>query len=108
VLYFFTSNLWQIGQQEVVLRTIGSAAGPPPKRGSRPEDEGSTKGSTTTEVLEEPKPKKPAGSTKGKTTPGKPAPGKAAGGTNAKPKSSNGNGQARAPGGARSNRKRKR
>ncbi len=33
VLYFFTSNLWQIGQQEVVLRTIGSAAGPPPKRG---------------------------------------------------------------------------
>ena len=33
VLYFFTSNLWQIGQQEVVLRTIGTAAGPPPKRG---------------------------------------------------------------------------
>jgi YidC/Oxa1 family membrane protein insertase len=29
VLYFFTSNLWQIGQQEVVFRTIGTAAGPP-------------------------------------------------------------------------------
>ena len=32
VLYFFTSNLWQIGQQEVVIRTIGSAAGPPPRK----------------------------------------------------------------------------
>jgi YidC/Oxa1 family membrane protein insertase len=29
VLYFLTSNLWQIGQQEVVYRTIGSPAGPP-------------------------------------------------------------------------------
>lgn len=29
VLYFLTSNLWQIGQQEVVFRTIGTAAGPP-------------------------------------------------------------------------------
>jgi YidC/Oxa1 family membrane protein insertase len=34
VLYFFTSNLWQIGQQEVVYRTIGTAAGPPPKKGA--------------------------------------------------------------------------
>ncbi len=33
VLYFFTSNLWQIGQQEVVFRTIGTAAGPPTKKG---------------------------------------------------------------------------
>src|SRR4051795_6516069 len=33
VLYFLTSNLWQIGQQEVVYRTIGSPAGPPKKRG---------------------------------------------------------------------------
>lgn len=31
VLYFLTSNLWQIGQQEVVFRTIGTAAGPPKK-----------------------------------------------------------------------------
>ena len=29
VLYFLTSNIWQIGQQEVVYRTIGTAAGPP-------------------------------------------------------------------------------
>jgi YidC/Oxa1 family membrane protein insertase len=33
VLYFLTSNLWQIGQQEVVYRTIGTAAGPPKKKG---------------------------------------------------------------------------
>jgi YidC/Oxa1 family membrane protein insertase len=33
VLYFFTSNLWQIGQQEVVYRTIGTAAGPPKGKG---------------------------------------------------------------------------
>jgi YidC/Oxa1 family membrane protein insertase len=35
VLYFFTSNLWQIGQQEVVFRTIGTAAGPPSKKGDK-------------------------------------------------------------------------
>jgi YidC/Oxa1 family membrane protein insertase len=35
VLYFFTSNLWQIGQQEVVYRTIGTAAGPPVKKGDK-------------------------------------------------------------------------
>ena len=35
VLYFFTSNLWQIGQQEVVFRTIGTAAGPPARRATR-------------------------------------------------------------------------
>ena len=35
VLYFFTSNLWQLGQQEVVYRTIGTAAGPPPKKGDK-------------------------------------------------------------------------
>jgi YidC/Oxa1 family membrane protein insertase len=34
VLYFLTSNLWQIGQQEVVFRTIGTAAGPPKKGGA--------------------------------------------------------------------------
>src|SRR5690606_32988945 len=34
VLYFLTGNLWQIGQQEVVFRTIGTAAGPPKKSGS--------------------------------------------------------------------------
>ena len=35
VLYFLTSNLWQIGQQEVVYRTIGTAAGPPKGRATR-------------------------------------------------------------------------
>jgi YidC/Oxa1 family membrane protein insertase len=35
VLYFLTSNLWQIGQQEVVYRTIGTAAGPPKKKGDK-------------------------------------------------------------------------
>jgi YidC/Oxa1 family membrane protein insertase len=35
VLYFFTSNLWQIGQQEVVFRTIGTAAGPPKGKGDK-------------------------------------------------------------------------
>jgi YidC/Oxa1 family membrane protein insertase len=33
VLYFLTSNIWQIGQQEVVYRTIGTAAGPPKGKG---------------------------------------------------------------------------
>ena len=33
VLYFLTSNLWQIGQQEVVYRTIGTAAGPTQEEG---------------------------------------------------------------------------
>jgi YidC/Oxa1 family membrane protein insertase len=39
-LYFATSNLWQVGQQEVVFRTIGTAAGGPPPKKSR----GSLKG----------------------------------------------------------------
>lgn len=33
VLYYLVSNIWQIGQQEIVYRTIGSAAGPPPVKG---------------------------------------------------------------------------
>lgn len=35
VLYFLTSNIWQIGQQEVVYRTIGTAAGPPKGKGDK-------------------------------------------------------------------------
>jgi YidC/Oxa1 family membrane protein insertase len=35
VLYFLTSNIWQIGQQEVVYRTIGTAAGPPKGKGEK-------------------------------------------------------------------------
>jgi YidC/Oxa1 family membrane protein insertase len=49
VLYFLTSNLWQIGQQEVVYRTIGTAAGPPKK-----------KGDAKTEVIEAKSSEKPA------------------------------------------------
>jgi YidC/Oxa1 family membrane protein insertase len=30
VLYFFISNTWRVGQQEVIFRRIGSAAGPAP------------------------------------------------------------------------------
>ena len=110
VLYFFTSNLWQIGQQEVVLRTIGTAAGPPPKRGSRAVDEGSSGSKTKTVVDDSPKPVKPkpekpsSTSPKKKTTPGKPG-GGSSGKANDKP---TGNGQARGSDGARSNRKRKR
>ncbi len=47
VLYFFVSNLWQMGQQELVFRTIGTADGPPGGKGgaidvkpSKPSTEG--------------------------------------------------------------------
>jgi YidC/Oxa1 family membrane protein insertase len=124
VLYFFTSNLWQIGQQEVVLRTIGSAAGPPTKKGSRSSDEGLEKSGTTTALMEDtgsgkrlpseskspnPKasnPKSP--NPKAKGAGGKPASG-GAGKPGAKPGgTSNGTGKTGTPNGARSNRKRKR
>jgi YidC/Oxa1 family membrane protein insertase len=131
-LYFATSNLWQIGQQEVVYRTIGGANGPPPKKG-RGEVEGSPKsggGAVTTKSRDVTDDASKAGS--GKTGSGKPGTkggggarsgtGKSAGSARAKPEgktespggksgangSKNGNGQARPTGGARSNRKRKR
>jgi YidC/Oxa1 family membrane protein insertase len=62
VLYFLTSNLWQIGQQEVVYRTIGSPAGPPKKRG-KPVGDGKT------EVIEAKSSEKPAPA-KGESTGG--------------------------------------
>ena len=62
VLYFLTSNLWQIGQQEVVYRTIGSPAGPPKKRGK-------VVGDGTTEVIEAKSSEKPAPA-KGESTGG--------------------------------------
>ena len=122
VLYFFTSNLWQIGQQEVVLRTIGTAAGPPSKKGSKELESGSGSGSKTA-VIDDAGPKKPGGNPKAKgsgskPTTAKPSTGKPSAG---KPSSTgtgkaggkpggttNGNGQARGTDGARSNRKRKR
>ena len=125
VLYFFTSNLWQIGQQEVVLRTIGSAAGPPPKKGSKALEEGSGPGSKTAVI--EATDSKTGGNSKSKgsssrSAPGKPSTGKpstgkpssggsgkADGNSGGKPGgTANGNGQARGTDGARSNRKRKR
>jgi membrane protein insertase Oxa1/YidC/SpoIIIJ len=42
-LYFATTNLWQIGQQEIVYRTIVTAAGPPPKANADDEDPGNAK-----------------------------------------------------------------
>src|SRR4051794_5291501 len=137
-LYFATSNLWQIGQQEVVFRTIGGAAGPPPKKGQA-EIEGGGKGrgggGAAVAVADDEKSTRPKrgggkdGPTKAapaKSGPAKRAPGKSAGRAAAKPApksggsdktgdtkggangSSNGNGQPRPAGGARSNRKRKR
>jgi YidC/Oxa1 family membrane protein insertase len=59
VLYFLTSNLWQIGQQEVVYRTIGTAAGPPKK-----------KGDGKTEVIEAKSSEKPPPAKTGESTGG--------------------------------------
>ena len=130
-LYFATSNLWQIGQQEVVYRTMMKpSSAPPPKKGegeietSTGKDGGGKGGGTATAT-------KATGSKSGGTKPGasaaraaargsgssKPAAKPAAkpdgksGGGDAKGSangSKNGNGQARPAGGARSNRKRKR
>jgi YidC/Oxa1 family membrane protein insertase len=36
VLYFLISNVWRVGQQEVIFRRIGSAASPPPSAGKLP------------------------------------------------------------------------
>jgi YidC/Oxa1 family membrane protein insertase len=40
-LYFATTNIWQIGQQELVYRTIVKKDGPPPKSGGGGSDAGS-------------------------------------------------------------------
>ncbi len=106
VLYFFTSNLWQIGQQEVVLRTIGSAAGPPPKKGKgelNGENAGGSGKSTGTAVVDSPKSRetssKPVKSAGPKSGAKKPTTGAQGAGEPKPPSSGNG---------ARSNRKRKR
>jgi YidC/Oxa1 family membrane protein insertase len=128
-LYFATSNLWQIGQQEVVYRTMGAGANPPPKKGEG-EIEGSGDGkgrggggaaATKTKAVTD----GATGAAKGgggkggaKGSPAK-STGRAASKPAAKPEGSgtakgtsngskNGNGQSRPAGGARSNRKRKR
>ena len=130
-LYFATSNVWQIGQQEVVFRTMmNPAGGAPPKKGEAAiegaPDEG---GGTTTKTREADADKgggKPDGGKQGGAKPGASAARAAARGGGAKPSrggsrpakgedaggkdGGNGskNGQARPAGGARSNRKRKR
>jgi YidC/Oxa1 family membrane protein insertase len=122
-LYFATSNLWQVGQQEFVFRTIGTAAGPPKKKKGQAALEGSgddavDEGGGTTTATRSPKPLggkggggaarsgggKTAGSGKGGGGSGKGSGGSA---KNTDGQSSNG-GQARTSGSARSNRKRKR
>ena len=125
-LYFATSNLWQVGQQEFVFRTIGSAAGPPKKKGQAaledsPEEATDDVAGTTTKTRS-PKPpggKGGSGSSGAKTSgTGKGSGGSPKGsggspkGSGGSPKGSGGEssngGQARSGGGARSNRKRKR
>ncbi len=130
-LYFATSNLWQVGQQEFVFRTIGTAAGPPKKKGraaleGSDEDAGDDGGGTTT-ATRTPKPPGGKGGTAGSAPSGgggrTAGSGKAGGGSGkgsggsgkgsggsakgAGSQSPNG-GQARSSGSARSNRKRKR
>jgi YidC/Oxa1 family membrane protein insertase len=126
-LYFATSSLWQIGQQEVVFRTIGTAAGPPPKKAraakAELEGKGGAKGSGKGAVAVEDAPAKQAGTKPGgagktgqgsesraKGGPAKPSQGKGGqGGARAKPSGgASKQGQAGRAGGARSNRKRKR
>ncbi len=131
VLYFFTSNLWQIGQQEVVLRTIGSAAGPPTKKRQGPDEDPPSdktpRGGRTLGAGNKPGgsgPGKSNGSSQAKPSgrsPSKPSAksdrkpdakpsGKAQDGkpVTRSPDPSNGNASTRGSGGARSNRKRKR
>ena len=52
-LYFATSNLWQIGQQEVVYRTMMKpAGGSPPKKGEDDVEGSASKGGTATKTRE--------------------------------------------------------
>jgi YidC/Oxa1 family membrane protein insertase len=133
-LYFATSNLWQIGQQEVVYRTMMNPAGAPPPKKGEGEIEGSKEpgGGTATKARGGPD-GSGSGSGKGSDKPAGPKPGQSAarraagggrpsagakGGANgsktgggakgAASGTKDGGGQARPAGGARSNRKRKR
>jgi len=129
-LYFATSNLWQIGQQEVVYRTMGAGANPPPKKGEGEiEGSGAGKGrggggaATKTKAVTDGGTKgaaaKSGGAKCGAKGPAAKSTGRAASKPTGKPEGSgtakgtsngskNGNGQSRPAGGARSNRKRKR
>ena len=131
-LYFATSNLWQIGQQEVVFRTMMKPAGAAPPKKGEAEIEGSKGGTATKSRAVESGAKgdgaKGGGAKGGGAKPGASqaraasrdagaksggSGGKAGGSSGGGAKgaangSKNGNGQARPAGGARSNRKRKR
>ena len=135
-LYFATSNLWQIGQQEVVYRTMmNPASAPPPKKGEGEIEGSAGKGGTGKggggKGAGGGAATKSTGSKAGGTKPGASAaraasrgagspkpPAKPAAKPDAKPSggaakgsangSKNGSGKARPAGGARSNRKRKR
>jgi YidC/Oxa1 family membrane protein insertase len=92
VLYFFTSNLWQIGQQEVVFRTIGTAAGPPAKKGDKAggkaPDKGGGKSAPPIEAKSTETPPPSAGGVKGlfkSLSPGSATPEDAAPSGNGKP-----------------------
>jgi YidC/Oxa1 family membrane protein insertase len=65
VLYFLTSNIWQIGQQEVVYRTIGTAAGPPKKKGEKNGDDKGGGGAIDVKSTETPPPAAATGGVKG-------------------------------------------
>src|SRR6476646_10585603 len=80
-LYFATSNLWQIGQQEVVFRTMMKPAGAPPPKKGQAEIEGSgEKGSTATKTRDDTDTKPTGGQKSGGTKPGQSAARRAAGG----------------------------
>ncbi len=110
VLYFFTSNLWQIGQQEVVLRTIGTAAGPPPKRGRLADPAASPSGKAI--VVDDAPPKGTRTSSAGTdSAPAKKSDNSARSKkdtTNGRREGNGSNGQGQTPNQQRSNRKRKR
>jgi YidC/Oxa1 family membrane protein insertase len=87
-LYFAASNLWQIGQQEVVYRSYGSAAGAAPSKKGRAAVEGSGDadeggGGTATAT----KPKPTGRGSAGKASGGRPTQGKSAGGASSPAKS---------------------
>ena len=110
VLYFFTSNLWQIGQQEVVLRTIGTAAGPPPKRGRLADPAASPTGKAIV-VDDAPakRTRKTPAANDADTTKKSDSPARSKKDTpNGRRESSGTNGQGQTPNQQRSNRKRKR
>jgi YidC/Oxa1 family membrane protein insertase len=65
VLYFLTSNIWQIGQQELVFRTIGTAAGPPKGKAAKLDKGGGEPPAIEAKSTESPGPAPASGGVKG-------------------------------------------